>query len=158
MVLLSTLLSVFSYTLQTNAAFEAYLVITRTKCYLYFVFEKFYSFALSSVYLKVLIKLKTDLKWLTERVWVSTQPVFRCQFSSSLTATVFCIQDSKAYQKRAKAVVNSLEEVVDPFDLDVFSPFIQQHLSKQAQRSAVSGEGLFFSDKNVFVRDAGGHL
>lgn len=35
-------------------------------------------------------------------------------------------------------MIESLEEKVDPFDLDVFSPYMQSHLMKQGQRSAVS--------------------
>ncbi|XP_064607958.1 conserved oligomeric Golgi complex subunit 1-like [Liolophura sinensis] len=57
-------------------------------------------------------------------------------------------KESKTYQKRAKAVISSLEELVDPFDLDVFSPFIQHHLSKQAHRSAVLLGALTSMDKH----------
>jgi hypothetical protein len=35
-------------------------------------------------------------------------------------------------------IIEGLEEKIDPFDLDVFSPYIQSHLMKQAQRSSVS--------------------
>ncbi|XP_078314563.1 conserved oligomeric Golgi complex subunit 1-like isoform X2 [Crassostrea virginica] len=45
--------------------------------------------------------------------------------------------EGKSYQRAAGRVIESLEERVDPFDLDVFSPYMQSHLMKQGQRSAV---------------------
>nr|KAG5687549.1 hypothetical protein BaRGS_023105 [Batillaria attramentaria] len=43
---------------------------------------------------------------------------------------------NKAFQRRSQKVIEGLEEHVDPFDLDVFSPYIQSNLMKAAQRSA----------------------
>lgn len=40
-------------------------------------------------------------------------------------------------------MIDRLEEQVDPFDLDVFSPYIQANLIKQAQRCSVSCFFLF---------------
>ncbi|CAL1527327.1 unnamed protein product [Lymnaea stagnalis] len=54
----------------------------------------------------------------------------------------------KKYQHRCTAVINSLEELVDPFDLDVFSPYIQVNLNKQAQRCSVIFGALYCMDKH----------
>ncbi|KAJ8304320.1 hypothetical protein KUTeg_017903 [Tegillarca granosa] len=48
------------------------------------------------------------------------------------------LQESKLYQQRSQRVIDGLEERVDPFDLDVFSPFIQSNLTKHAQRSSMT--------------------
>ena len=48
------------------------------------------------------------------------------------------LQDSKRYNQRMQSIISKLEEMVDPFDLDVFAPYIQSNLSKLAQRSSVS--------------------
>ena len=37
-----------------------------------------------------------------------------------------------------QGIISKLEERVDPFDLDVFTPYMQSNLSKLAQRSSVS--------------------
>jgi len=34
-----------------------------------------------------------------------------------------------------RQITDKLESRVDPFDLDVFSPYIQSHLTRQTQRS-----------------------
>lgn len=56
--------------------------------------------------------------------------------------------ESKKYQKTLEEVLTRLEEIVDPFDLDVFSPFIQANLTKLLQRSAVLLGGLTSLDKS----------
>ena len=48
------------------------------------------------------------------------------------------MQASKLFQRRSQQVVEGLEEHVDPFDLDVFSPYLQANIMKATQRSAVS--------------------
>ena len=48
------------------------------------------------------------------------------------------MQASKLFQRRSQQVVEGLEEHVDPFDLDVFSPYLQANIVKASQRSAVS--------------------
>ncbi|RUS88516.1 hypothetical protein EGW08_003692 [Elysia chlorotica] len=53
----------------------------------------------------------------------------------------------KKYQQRCQTVLSQLEDIVDPFDLDVFSPYIQANLSKQAQRSSVIFGALCHLDK-----------
>ena len=40
--------------------------------------------------------------------------------------------------ERVKRLVEQLQNCVDPFDLDVFSPYIQSNLHRQLQRSSVS--------------------
>jgi hypothetical protein len=47
------------------------------------------------------------------------------------------LKESKSYQKSAARIIETLEERVDPFDLDVFSPYMMSHLMKQGQRSTV---------------------
>lgn len=59
------------------------------------------------------------------------------------------LQASKVWQQRCQVIVEGLEEHVDPFDLDVFSPYMQANLMKATQRSAVSSSfsfvfGFFF--------------
>ncbi|XP_060551941.1 LOW QUALITY PROTEIN: conserved oligomeric Golgi complex subunit 1-like [Ruditapes philippinarum] len=56
--------------------------------------------------------------------------------------------ESKRYQKTIEEVLTRLEEIVDPFDLDVFSPFMQANLTKVLQRSAVLLGGLTSLDKS----------
>ena len=50
----------------------------------------------------------------------------------------YWLQASKSFQRRSQQVVEGLEEHVDPFDLDVFSPYLQANIMKATQRSAVS--------------------
>lgn len=38
---------------------------------------------------------------------------------------------------RVKRLVEQLQSCVDPFDLDVFSPYIRSNLHRQLQRSSV---------------------
>lgn len=54
----------------------------------------------------------------------------------------------RKYQQRCQTVLSQLEDIVDPFDLDVFSPYIQANLSKQAQRSSVIFGALCHLDKH----------
>ena len=51
---------------------------------------------------------------------------------------LYFLKENKIYQQRMQQIIEGLEEKIDPFDLDVFSPYIQSHLMKQAQRSSVS--------------------
>ncbi|KAL8616686.1 hypothetical protein ACOMHN_031668 [Nucella lapillus] len=55
---------------------------------------------------------------------------------------------SKACQRRSQAVVEGLEEHVDPFDLDVFFPYLHANLMKAAQRSAVLLGALSMCDRH----------
>ncbi|KAL4228063.1 Golgi transport complex subunit 1 [Mactra antiquata] len=57
--------------------------------------------------------------------------------------------ENKKYQKKIEDVLGKLEEIVDPFDLDVFSPYIQANLSKLLQRSAILLGGLTSLDKST---------
>ncbi|GFS14944.1 conserved oligomeric Golgi complex subunit 1 [Elysia marginata] len=63
----------------------------------------------------------------------------------------------RKYQQRCQTVLSQLEDIVDPFDLDVFSPYIQANLSKQAQRSSVIFGALCHLDKHG-ASSAGGSL
>ena len=44
-----------------------------------------------------------------------------------------------AIERRLRSTSDLLESLVDPFDLDVFSPHIHGHLTRQTQRSNVRG-------------------
>uniref|UniRef100_A0A0B7AVT7 Conserved oligomeric Golgi complex subunit 1 n=1 Tax=Arion vulgaris TaxID=1028688 RepID=A0A0B7AVT7_9EUPU len=54
----------------------------------------------------------------------------------------------KKYQQRCQSVIELLEEMVDPFDLDVFSPYIQSNLNKQVHRCSVIFGALCCLDKH----------
>ncbi|KAK7116850.1 conserved oligomeric Golgi complex subunit 1-like isoform X2 [Littorina saxatilis] len=58
---------------------------------------------------------------------------------------------SKTCQRRGQAIVESLEGHVDPFDLDVFSPYIQSNIMKATQRSAVLLGALSMSDRHAML-------
>ena len=45
---------------------------------------------------------------------------------------------SKKLTSQIQSVVDELETHVDPFDLDVFAPYIRDHLARQTQRANVS--------------------
>jgi len=47
------------------------------------------------------------------------------------------VQASKAVDTQLRQITDKLESRVDPFDLDVFSPHIHNHLTRQTQRSSV---------------------
>ena len=42
------------------------------------------------------------------------------------------------FKTRGKALIDSFEKFVDPFDLDVFSPHMTSFVNRQLQRSWVS--------------------
>ncbi|KAK3097887.1 hypothetical protein FSP39_014178 [Pinctada imbricata] len=56
-------------------------------------------------------------------------------------------KENQRYNQRCKKIIDMLEEKVDPFDLDVFTPFMQSHLLKQGQRSAVLFGSITCLDK-----------
>ena len=45
---------------------------------------------------------------------------------------------SKKLSSQIQSVVDQLETHIDPFDLDVFAPYIRDHLARQTQRANVS--------------------
>ena len=47
------------------------------------------------------------------------------------------VQASKAIDNQLQQLTEKLESHIDPFDLDVFSPYIYNHLTRQTQRSNV---------------------
>ena len=49
----------------------------------------------------------------------------------------FVLQQSRNYKSRLEKMVEQLEEIVDPFDLNVFSPYMSSNLSKHLQRCGV---------------------
>lgn len=65
------------------------------------------------------------------------QLIFDIKFILQIIPRKDDTMEGKSYQKAAAKIIESLEEKVDPFDLDVFSPYMQSHLMKQGQRSAV---------------------
>jgi hypothetical protein len=48
------------------------------------------------------------------------------------------VAQEKAVQKRVERIIDELEGMVDPFDLDVFTPYMKNHLTRQTQRCHVS--------------------
>jgi len=54
-----------------------------------------------------------------------------------LVDVVCMVQAGVAIDRRLRSTVDKLETLVDPFDLDVFSPHIHNHLTRQTQRSNV---------------------
>ncbi|XP_071171265.1 conserved oligomeric Golgi complex subunit 1-like [Mytilus edulis] len=65
------------------------------------------------------------------------QLLFDVRFVLSIFPRKEDSKENKVYQQRMHQIIEGLEEKIDPFDLDVFTPYIQSHLLKQAQRSAV---------------------
>ena len=55
-------------------------------------------------------------------------------FDLKLLANLLPMKEQAAFQKRFQAIVDTLEGNVDPFDLDVFSPYVQNHLARHTQR------------------------
>ena len=51
---------------------------------------------------------------------------------------VYLQAHSKKLTSQIQSVVDELETHVDPFDLDVFAPYIRDHLARQTQRANVS--------------------
>ena len=51
---------------------------------------------------------------------------------------MFWFQDNSSYKSRFEKIVEELEDIVDPFDLNVFSPYISSNLNKHLQRCGVS--------------------
>lgn len=60
----------------------------------------------------------------------SLQILFDIRFVASLT-------DSRCFTERIQSICEKLESFVDPFDLDVFSPYLQNHLRRCVKRCAV---------------------
>ncbi|WAR00774.1 COG1-like protein, partial [Mya arenaria] len=56
-------------------------------------------------------------------------------------------KESREYVRQLEVVISGLEEQVDPFDLDVFSPYMQANLHKLLTRSAVLLGGLTSLDR-----------
>ena len=67
-------------------------------------------------------------------------------------------QDNSSYKTRFEKIVEDLEDIVDPFDLNVFSPYISSNLNKHLQRCGVSVTyiddviKIFFQhEKTIFI-------
>lgn len=80
---------------------------------------------------------KNDKDYLPLTQQRALQLIFDIKFILQIIPRKDDTVESKTYQKSAARVIETLEEKVDPFDLDVFSPYMQSHLMKQGQRSAV---------------------
>ena len=57
---------------------------------------------------------------------------------------LFFFQANTQYQLRVQRVQDRLEACVDPFDLDVFSPYLQSHLTRQVHRASVSANYFLY--------------
>ncbi|KAK2150545.1 hypothetical protein LSH36_401g03021 [Paralvinella palmiformis] len=65
-------------------------------------------------------------------------------------------EGNRVYQQRGQKAIERLESLVDPFDLDVFSPYIQQRLVKQSQRSNILYGSLTSLDHHISYMYGGG--
>ncbi|XP_031572017.1 conserved oligomeric Golgi complex subunit 1-like [Actinia tenebrosa] len=79
----------------------------------------------------------------------------QCLFDFKFISAIFAgrsdepIQEStESFSVRREAVIDSLEGVVDPFDLDVFSPYLAANLNRQLQRCGVLFGVLVSLDKH----------
>ncbi|CAH1796613.1 unnamed protein product [Owenia fusiformis] len=76
------------------------------------------------------------------------QLIFDIKFLSGILSKKDDSSASKLNQKRVAKIVDKLESKVDPFDLDVFSPYMQSHLYKHIQRCSVLFGSLTSLDKH----------
>ncbi|CAE1289137.1 COG1 [Acanthosepion pharaonis] len=85
------------------------------------------------------------------------QHLFDIKFITSVIPAQDMDDENKgAYQQRIKQIFDQLEEFVDPFDLDVFTPYMQSHLTKCSQRcnvlfgsmTSVSKQNIIFGNRH----------
>ncbi|KAL3866853.1 hypothetical protein ACJMK2_044112 [Sinanodonta woodiana] len=103
---------------------------------------------LMAMYEKILTEhksAKSNLPRLNQRR--ALQLLFDLKFILQVIPRKDEIKGSQAYHERAQKCLSRLEEIVDPFDLDVFAPYIQSHLLKQSQRCSVLLGSLTSLDK-----------
>ncbi|XP_025076664.1 conserved oligomeric Golgi complex subunit 1-like [Pomacea canaliculata] len=79
------------------------------------------------------------------------QTLFNVKYIMSMIPWRDDSEASKVWQQRCQVIVEGLEEHVDPFDLDVFSPYMQANLMKATQRSAVLLGNLSMLDKHAIT-------
>ncbi|XP_074651073.1 conserved oligomeric Golgi complex subunit 1-like isoform X2 [Tubulanus polymorphus] len=58
---------------------------------------------------------------------------------------------NKLYQKKLLGIIEDLENHIDPFDLDVFMPYVQSHLTKLTQRCSMLYGSIAGLDKPVSI-------
>ena len=64
---------------------------------------------------------------------------FGTEWQSNTCMRLVCtLQEAAKHASRVQQVVDTLEGFVDPFDLDVFSPYVATNLNRQLQRCGVS--------------------
>ncbi|XP_064649759.1 conserved oligomeric Golgi complex subunit 1-like [Lineus longissimus] len=76
------------------------------------------------------------------------QLMFDVKFLSTIFSRKEDTQQNKLFTKQMHCVLDTLENQVDPFDLDVFSPYIQSHINKQSQRCSALYGALTSLDKH----------
>jgi hypothetical protein len=75
------------------------------------------------------------------------QLLFDVQFLMNILGHRDDSETAGKVQKQLLKIIEKLESHIDPFDLDVFSTYIQNHLSRQTQRSSVLYGSLMAADK-----------
>ncbi|XP_028398941.1 conserved oligomeric Golgi complex subunit 1-like [Dendronephthya gigantea] len=76
------------------------------------------------------------------------QTLFDFRFLSSVFGDRSKSEDNGSYKSRYEKIVETLEDIVDPFDLNVFSPYINSNLNKHLQRCGVLYGVLLNIDKH----------
>ncbi|CAB4014356.1 spectrin beta chain, non-erythrocytic 1 isoform X1 [Paramuricea clavata] len=77
------------------------------------------------------------------------QAIFDFKFLSSVFGDRSKTEDNNSsYKSRFEKIVEELEDIVDPFDLNVFSPYISSNLNKHLQRCGVLFGVLLSIDKH----------
>lgn len=76
------------------------------------------------------------------------QAVFDFKFLSTVFGERSKVEESSNYKPRFEKVVEQLEDIVDPFDLNVFSPYLSSNLNKHLQRCGVLFGVLLSIDKH----------
>ncbi|PIK40060.1 putative conserved oligomeric Golgi complex subunit 1 [Apostichopus japonicus] len=105
---------------------------------------------LVSCYVGHLKEMKASSKILNQSQ--ALQSVFDVRFLSNIMSGRG--EDKKinaAYQKQLKSVVDAFEGYIDPFDLDVFHPHLQQKLNSHSQRCSLLMGSLTNPNKHLYT-------
>ncbi|XP_046839334.1 conserved oligomeric Golgi complex subunit 1-like isoform X2 [Xenia sp. Carnegie-2017] len=65
------------------------------------------------------------------------QCIFDFKFTSSILGDRSKTENDGSYKARFEKIIEQLEDIVDPFDLNVFSPYLNSNLNKHLQRCGV---------------------
>ncbi|XP_055956270.1 conserved oligomeric Golgi complex subunit 1 [Patella vulgata] len=67
----------------------------------------------------------------------SLQALFNIRFIQLIIPRKDDEESCKKYRKKVESIIERLEDIIDPFDLNVFTPYISSNLLKHTQRCAV---------------------